>query len=80
VPVTIPVAEPRGLPLDGLFGPWGEFESYTFTRPLVFNESSKVVRVLQRKLQWLEYLDGEEISGVYDKKTIQALYALQVQE
>jgi peptidoglycan hydrolase-like protein with peptidoglycan-binding domain len=72
--------EPRWLPLDGLFGPGGEFESYTFTRPLVFNESSKVVRVLQRKLQRLGYWVWDEISGVYDTKTIQALYALQVAE
>ena len=72
--------EKRLLPLDGLFGLWWEFASYRFDRPLITNETSREVRVLQRKLQWLWYYDPEkEISGLYDRETIQALYALQLE-
>jgi peptidoglycan hydrolase-like protein with peptidoglycan-binding domain len=47
----------------------------------VLGESSKLVRILQRKLQWLWYYDSEiDISWVYDRSTIQALYKLQVAE
>lgn len=80
IDTTKKIVESRWVPLDWLFGPWWDFESYDFARPLLFGESSKVVRVLQRKLQWLWYYDATQISWVYDTQTIQSLYRFQIQE
>lgn len=80
VSAPVAVTEPRGLPLDWIFGHGGEFESYIFSRPLVFWESSKTVRILQRKLQRLGHYDDKiDISWTYDTYTIQALYKLQLE-
>ena len=59
----------------------GEFTHYTFTDPLRRGDAGKIVRVLQRKLQRLNYLSREiKITGVYDMTTIEAVYAFQVGE
>lgn len=56
----------------------GEFKDYVFTRPFTKGEKAKEIRILQRKLQWLWYIGmQEEITGVYDTKTIHAIYEFQ---
>lgn len=56
----------------------GEFKYYEFTRAFTKWESNKEIRILQRKLQWLGHLDkNETISGIYDRKTIEAIFTFQ---
>lgn len=63
--------------LEHLFTRW-EFSKYKFARPLVPWEKSKVVRILQRKLQWLgHYRNDRQISGIYDDYTIRSIYWFQ---
>lgn len=59
----------------------GEFKYYDFTRAYIKGEQHKEIRILQRKLQWLWFLDKEAtITWVYDKKTIEAVFAFQVEK
>lgn len=60
------------------FLPWGEFYG-TLLWPLQPDDEGKEVRILQRKLQRLgHYPNDQEITGVYDKGTIRAIYAFQL--
>lgn len=57
----------------------GEFKNYKFLEAMKKGNTGKAVRILQRKLQFLGYRDKNiAISGVYDNKTIQAVYQFQL--
>ncbi len=57
----------------------GEFKYYEFMHPFVKWESSKEIRILQRKLQRLGFIDkSAKISWIYDRKTIEAVFAFQL--
>ena len=57
----------------------GEFKNYKFLYPMKKWDTGKAVRILQRKLQFLGYRDkNTAISGIYDNRTIQAVYQLQL--
>lgn len=57
----------------------GEFKNYKFLDAMKKGDTWKAVRILQRKLQFLWYRDkNTPISGVYDNRTIQAVYQFQL--
>ncbi|USN55579.1 MAG: peptidoglycan-binding protein [Candidatus Peribacteria bacterium] len=57
----------------------GDTRRYKFLNPIMLGDSSREVKLLQRKLQWLGYYE-DLVSGTYDTQTMQAVYAFQLDQ